>query len=69
MLGEEAVVRVGHVDPTPEQPEDFVPLALVTPEGRHELATELRFPSRIEVLIVVGALLFGGILLGVLLSA
>ena len=73
------VIRLNHVDPTPEQPEDFVaPLPLVTPEGRHEpmgkpfpeaAATEPKFPSRIGVLIVAGALLFGGILLGMLLSS
>lgn len=34
---EGTVVKLNHVDPTPEQPEDFVaPLPLVTPEGRHE---------------------------------
>jgi hypothetical protein len=40
------VVRLNHVDPTPEQPEDFVaPLPLVTPEGRHE-PMGLSSPSR-----------------------
>jgi len=72
------VIRFAHVDPTPEQPEDFVaPLPLVTPEGRHEpmgvnmtptVAEEPGFPSRIGMLIVVGALLVGGILLGWLLN-
>jgi len=72
------VVRLNHVDPTPEQPEDFVaPLPLVTPEGRHEpmgpdLTAEAErpgFPSKFAVLVVAGALLLGGILLGALLSS
>jgi len=76
---EGTVVRLNHVDPTPEQPEDFVaPLPLVTPEGRHEpkgmsfpgaAAMGPRFQGRIGVLIVAGALVVGGILLGVLLSS
>jgi len=76
---EGTVVRLNHVDPTPEQPEDFVaPLPLVTPEGRHEpmgstlpgaAAMGPRFQSRFGVLIVAGALVLGGILLGVLLSS
>jgi hypothetical protein len=63
------VVRLNHVDPTLEQPEDFVaPLPLVTPEGRHEpmgvkppseAAEGPGFPSRIAVLVVAGAVLLG----------
>jgi hypothetical protein len=73
----ENVVRLTHVDPTPEQPEDFVaPLPLVTPEGRHEPmgvkipveAEGPRFQSKFAVLVVVGALLAGGTLLWVLLN-
>lgn len=73
-----SVVRLNHVDPTPEQPEDnVVPLPLETPEGRHEpmgkpFPTEAAegpgFPSRIAVLVVVGALLLGALALGWLLS-
>lgn len=73
----DTVVRLNHVDPTPEQAEDIVvPLPLETPEGRHEpmgtsfpsTAGEPGFSNRIGVLIVAGALLLGGILLGWLLS-
>lgn len=76
---EGTVVKLNHVDPTPEQPEDFVaPLPLVTPEGRHEpmgdpsptaAAKGAKPRSRTGVLIVAGVLLLlGGILLGVVLS-